>query len=168
MNWRRSLGLTSVLLLALAGRTTAQDVRPDVDHAVVFEIGAETDWSRSEGAHTGGTFAFEVTPIEHWLELEFGVSVIPHPGGVEVPVDVLFKKPWRISRTVEFMAGVGPELIHSTAERRTFWGLSAIGDLMMWPSRNVGWYLEPGIERSFVPGAHSTGFVMAAGVIIGR
>ncbi|HUK34439.1 MAG TPA: hypothetical protein VLV86_11035 [Vicinamibacterales bacterium] len=96
------------------------------------------------------------------------MSVVPHSGGAEIPVDLLFKKPWRISRTVEFMAGVGPEAIHSTADRRTFLGVSAIGDLMVWPTRNVGWYLEPGLERTFEPGAHQTGFALAAGLIVGR
>jgi hypothetical protein len=164
----RLIGLTSVLLVGLVGRAAAQDGPPDVDHAIVFELGAEGDWSHADGLHMGGTFAFEVTPIEHWLELEFGVSVIHHPVGVEIPVDLLFKKPWRLSRTVEFMAGVGPELIRSTVEHRTFWGLSAVGDLMVWPRQNVGWYLEPGIERTFERGAHETGFAMAAGLILGR
>lgn len=164
----RLFGLTIATLLALAGRVAAQDARADVDHAIVFELGAEGDWSKAEALHTGGTFAFEVTPIEHWLELEVGVSAIPHPGGVEIPVDLLFKKPWRISRRVEFMAGVGPEVIHSTVGPRTFWGLSGVGDLMVWPRQNVGWYLEPGIERTFRPGAHETGLAMAAGLILGR
>jgi hypothetical protein len=163
-----SVGLTCVALLTLAGPAVAQEAPPDVDHAIVFELGAEGDWSKADGFHPGGTFAFEVTPIENWLELEFGVSVIPHRGGAEIPVDVLFKKPWRISRTVEFMVGVGPELIHSTVDHQTFWGLTAVGDLMVWPKPNVGWYLEPGIERTFAPGAHETGFAMAAGLIIGR
>jgi hypothetical protein len=66
----RLIGLTCVALVALAGRVAAQDAPPDVDHAIVFEIGAEGDWSKAEGLHAGGTFAFEVTPIEHWLELE--------------------------------------------------------------------------------------------------
>lgn len=65
-------------------------------------------------------------------------------------------------------AGVGPELIHSTAEHRTFWGLSAVGDLMVWPKENVGWYLEPGLERTFEPSAHRTGMAMAVGIIVGR
>jgi len=34
-----------------------------------------------EGFHPGATFAFEVTPIEHWLELEVGVSAIRADGG---------------------------------------------------------------------------------------
>jgi hypothetical protein len=87
---------------------------------------------------------------------------------VEIPVDLLFKKPWRLSRTVEFMAGMGPELIHSTIDQQTFWGLSAVGDLMVWPRKNVGWYLEPAIERTFQSGRHQTGLGMAAGLILGR
>jgi hypothetical protein len=164
----RMIGLVCVAVLAFAGRVAAQERPPDVDHAIVFELGAEGDWSKADGFHPGGTLAFEITPIENWLELEFGVSVTPHPGGVEIPVDVLFKKPWRISRTVEFMAGIGPELIHSSVDHQTFWGLSAVGDLMVWPTRNVGWYLEPGIERTFQPGEHRTGLAMAAGLIVGR
>jgi hypothetical protein len=162
------LGAAWVVLMIFAGRAAAQTPVPDVDHAIVFEFGAEIDWSKAGGGHGGGTVAFEVTPIEHWLELEVGVSVIRHPGGLEIPVDVLFKKPWRISRTVEFMAGVGPELIHSTVEHQTFWGLSAVGDLMVWPWHNVGWYLEPGIERTFQRGQHQTGLGMAVGLIVGR
>jgi hypothetical protein len=164
----RALVVACFSILALGDRVMAQAVPADVDHALVFELGAESDLSTAEGLHTGGTFAIEVTPIENWLELEFGVSVIPHPGGVEIPVDVLFKKPWRISRTVEFMAGVGPELIYSTVAHTTYWGLSVVGDLMVWPSKNVGWYLEPGLERTFEPGKHQTGFAMAAGLIVGR
>jgi hypothetical protein len=157
-----ALAVAAILMVATCG--AAQEV----DHAIVFEVGMENDWSKVDGLHFGGTFAFEVTPIEHWLELEVGASVIPRSGGVEIPVDVLFKKPWRISRSVEFMAGIGPELIYSTMEHRTSLGLSAVGDLMVWPRPNIGWYLEPGIERTFARGAHQTGLAMAAGLIIGR
>jgi hypothetical protein len=168
MNSPRAFGFALLALLICAGHVAAQEPPPDVDHAVVFEFGWEGDWSKSEAFHQGGTVAVEFTPIEHWLELEIGVSVIAHPGGAEIPVDLLFKKPWRISRTVEFMAGIGPELIHSTAEHQTFWGLSAVADLMVWPRQNLGWYLEPAIERTFEPGAHETGFAIAAGLIWGR
>jgi hypothetical protein len=69
---------------------------------------------------------------------------------------------------VEFMAGVGPELIHSTVEHTTFWGVSAVADLMVWPSQNIGWYLEPGFERTFQPREHRNGVAIAAGLIVGR
>src|ERR1051326_2070750 len=106
-----------LVLPCVASAKQAPRAKPDVghdDHAVVYELGMAGDWSRREGFHPGGTFAFEVTPIEGWLELEMGVTAIHGDRSTEMPVDVLFKKPWRISRRFEFMLGVGPELVHAT------------------------------------------------------
>ncbi len=139
------------------------------DHTVVYELGWEGDWSRADGLHHGATVAFEVTPIEHWLELEGGVSFIHHPDGTEIPFDLIVKKPWTISRSVEFMAGIGPELIHDTgANHTTFAGLSAVADFMIWPRPNLGWYVEPGYERAFRKGGAENGLAVAAGLLIGR
>ncbi|HUC78083.1 MAG TPA: hypothetical protein VMS04_22475 [Vicinamibacterales bacterium] len=139
------------------------------DHSIVFEIGAAGDWSRMEGFHPGATFAFEVTPIEHWLELEVGVSAIRADGSTEVPVDVLLKKPWQLGRSLEFMIGAGPEIIHATGPNsRTFWGIEAVADLMFWPSRNLGWYVEPGYEATFPDGMTKGGMAIAVGLLIGR
>lgn len=153
--------------VALAQARTSAPV--DDDHAIVFEIGAAGDWSRAEGFHPGGTFAFEVTPIERWLELEIGVTAIHGDDGTEIPIDVLFKKPWRLSPTFEFMIGVDPELIHATGPNNdTFWGLSAVLDFMFWPRKNVGWCVEPGYELTFRDGAKHHGLAIAAGLLIGR
>jgi hypothetical protein len=63
--------------------------------------------------------------------MEFGVSAIRAEGATEIPVDVLFKKPWQISRRFELMLGAGPELIHATGPRpRTYWGVSTVLDCM--------------------------------------
>jgi hypothetical protein len=136
----------------------------------VYELGWAGSYSLAEGVHAkGGTFALEVTPIPDRLELECGVTTIRASGSMETSVDLLFKKPWRISRTVEVMAGVGPELIHATgAEAGTFWGLSAVADIMFWPKKNIGWYLEPGYEVAFRDGSAHHGLAMAGGLIIGR
>ena len=56
----------------------------------------------------------EVTPIEHWLELEAGVTPLFGRGSTEWDTDLLFKKPWTLSHKVEFMAGVGPEWIRTS------------------------------------------------------
>jgi hypothetical protein len=169
----RALSIVVVLLVspsALAQSRPASPANPDDDdHAVVFEIGAAGDWSRSEGAHPGTTFAFEVTPIEQWLELEIGVTAIHGDDGTEVPVDVLFKKPWRISSTFEFMIGIGPEIIRATGQHpETFWGVSSVADFMFWPRRNIGWYVEPGYELTFRDGQKHHGLGIAAGLLIGR
>ena len=172
-------GVTRVLVLVAAvgcgcaSMADAQALKPapveDDDHAIVFELGAAGDWSRSEGFHPGGTFAFEVTPVEHWLELEVGFTAIHGDDGTEMPVDVLFKKPWRFSPAFEFMVGVGPELIHVTGpDHGTFWGLSSVLDFMFWPRKNIGWYVEPGYELTVRDGTTRHGLAIAAGLLIGR
>ena len=162
-------------LLVLLGLSTSALAQPDThpipeDHAIVYEIGWAAQWSHDEGAQLqGATFAMEVTPIEHWLEIEIGVSAIRSDGHTEVPIDVLFKKPWAVSPQFEVMVGIGPELIHGTgADSATYWGVSSVLDLMFWPRKNIGWYLEPGYEVTFPGGAARHGAAMAAGLIIGR
>ena len=147
-----------------------QVARDDDDHVLVLELGAVVDWERAEGSvHTGGTFAFEVTPIENRLELEIGVTAVAADGGVEIPVDVLFKKPWRFSPAFEFMIGAGPEIVHATGSNHaTFWGVEAVLDFMFWPRRNIGWYVEPGYEITFRDGTSHHGLGIAGGLLIGR
>ena len=76
--WRLAV-LLGIVASSLASNASAQDLKPqeintqdEGDHALILEFGGAGDWSRAEGFHPGGTFAFEVTPIEHWLELEIG------------------------------------------------------------------------------------------------
>jgi hypothetical protein len=139
------------------------------DHSIVFELGTAGEWSSDDGAHPGGTFAFEITPIEHWLELEIGIAVIRNDEATELPIDVLFKKPWRLSPTFEFMVGVGPELIHATGpDAATFWGVSSVLDFMFWPRKDVGWYVEPGYELTRRDGIWHHGLGVAVGLLLGR
>ena len=167
-------GVILLLMMACASVVHAQPVSPvpadDGDHAIVFELGWAGDWSPAEGLHPkGGTFAFEVTPVEGWLEVEVGVAATWADGGTEVPVDVLFKKPWQFSRQFELMIGAGPELIHATRPNpATYWGLSSVLDFMFWPKKNIGWYAEPGYELTFRNRAAHHGLAMAAGLLIGR
>jgi hypothetical protein len=158
------------MVLSFTATATGQTPPPaaDADHSVVYELGWASAWSHGEGWQTkGATFAFEKTPIENVLELEAGVTFLRSYGVTETSVDLLFKKPWTLSPHAEFMAGIGPELVHNSAEG-TFWGLSAVADFMFWPKRNVGWYLEPGYEMDLEHDGTRRGFAMAAGLIVGR
>jgi hypothetical protein len=168
--WLGTALLAWATAAAAQAQTTPQASAPEEgEHAIVFELGAAGDWSRAEGVHPGGTFAFEVTPIEHWLELEIGVTAIRSGSSTEVPIDVLFKKPWPFSRTFEFMIGAGPELVHATGPAHaTFWGVEGVLDFMFWPRKNVGWYVEPGYEMTVRGGARHHGAGISAGVLLGR
>ncbi len=95
----------------------------------------------------------EVTPIENWLELEAGVTPLFTRHSTEWDTDLLFKKPWTLSKKAEFMVGVGPEWIHTRQYgiTRNGFAAEAVLDFMFWPSakHRFGWYLEPGYDYSF-------------------
>jgi hypothetical protein len=168
---RRLAAAVLTLSLAVVRPVFAQSTAPvpsKEDHSVVYELGWAGAWSHDEGWQPkGATFAFEKTPIEGRLELECGVTAIRSHGVTETSVDLLFKKPWTLSQRVEFMAGVGPEIVHAS-DTGTFWGLSAVADFMFWPKKDVGWYLEPGYEADFRKDGTRHGLAVAAGLIIGR
>ena len=168
----RQLLVSALLCVSLVSNASAQSegqrvqaaqAVDDREHAIVYELGVAGDWSRTEGFYPGGTAAFEITPIENWLELEVGLTVIRADGSTEMPIDILFKKPWQFSKTFEFMIGVGPERVHTTGrDGGTFWGVESVLDFMFWPKHNIGWYLEPGYEVTFRDGAKHHGLGMAA------
>ncbi|HET9783443.1 MAG TPA: hypothetical protein VFP94_00665, partial [Terriglobales bacterium] len=101
-------------LLGLGSHVLAQAAAPDHDPVAVVEVGgAVSKTLRGGESGFGPNFAVEVTPIEHWLELEAGVSPLWSRHAVEWDTDLLFKKPWTLSRRVEFMFGAGPEWVHT-------------------------------------------------------
>jgi len=87
----------------------------------------------------------------------------------EWDADFLFKKPWALSRKVEFMAGAGPEWIHTNEHHisANAAGVEVIGDFMFWPSakHKFGWYLEPGYDYSFGRG-HEQSLGISGGLLI--
>jgi len=92
----------------------------DKDPAAILEIGASTSWNVTGGAATfAPNFAVETTPIENWLELEAGVSPFYTRNSTEWDTDLLFKKPWTISRKAEFMLGVGPQWVYLRQNGKT-------------------------------------------------
>jgi hypothetical protein len=152
----------------LTGNLDAQ-AAPDTDHTVVIELGGTAEWPlQGEKPNYGGTLAAETTPIEHWLEVEAGATFLGTNRQREIAADFIIKKPFEISRTVELMAGVGPELTWTLTRgspARTVATECAL-DLMIWPTKNVGWYLEPTYDlTSFRASGRS--LALAAGLIVG-
>jgi hypothetical protein len=140
---------------------------PEKETIAILELGAEPARSLSGGGWSlSPTVAAEVTPIENWLELEFGVTPTFKSHSTEWDTDLLFKKPWTLSKKVEFMFGVGPEWIHirdNGVSTNSVAGEAAL-DFMFWPSskRNFGWYIEPAYDYTFGRGRDQ-----AIGVSIG-
>jgi hypothetical protein len=121
------------------------------------------------GSSAGPDVAVEVTPIHSWLELEAGVTPLFGHRSREWDADLLFKKPWKFSRNVEFMVGAGPEWIHTNESGavRNSTGAAVVLDFMFWPSgkHRFAWFLEPGYDHSFGPG-HEQSVGISDGLLI--
>jgi hypothetical protein len=163
----KSLFITALLLTPAA--TLAQ--QPDEKESLaVLELGAAGSWNpRNAAFGSGPTAAVELTPVEHWLELEAGVTPLLSRRSTEWSTDLLFKKPWTLSRKIEFMAGAGPEWIHTreSGMSTNSVGAEAVLDFMFWrsPKHRFGWYLEPTYEYKFGPG-HEHAIGVNGGILI--
>jgi len=154
-------------LLLFAGSAFAQS---DKEAAAVVELGGAGAWNFKDGGRSfGPTLAVEVTPIENWLELEAGVTPLFARHSTEWNTDLLFKKPWTLSKKVEFMLGVGPEWVHANTRGVTANSVSVevAPDFMFWRSANhrFGWFVEPGYEYNFGRG-HEQSLGISGGLLI--
>ena len=143
----------------------------DDDPSIILELGAATSWNITGGAATfSSNLAAETTPIENWLELEAGVSPFFARNSTEWDTDLLFKKPWTLSRKAEFMLGVGPEWVYLRQNGTSSNSIAGevAGDFMFWPNgrHRFGWYLEPAYDHNFMAG-HQQSIGMSAGLLIG-
>ena len=151
--------------------TNAEVTVDEKENKAILELGAATSWNVSGGAATfAPNLAIEIEPIEHWLELELGVSPFYTHTSTEWDTDLLFKKPWTLSRKAEFMLGIGPQWVH--LKQSGTWTNTAAGeiaaDFMFWPTgkHRFGWFLEPAYDYSFAKG-HQKSVGMSFGLLIG-
>ncbi|MGA2564697.1 MAG: hypothetical protein ABSF96_14145 [Steroidobacteraceae bacterium] len=168
MNATRSV-LRALLILCLRSPCT-ESADTESEPAAVIELGGATARDlKGGGSSFGPDLAVEVTPVESWLELEAGTTPLFRPRSTEWDADLLFKKPWTLSEKAEFMAGLGPEWIHSSAYSVTTNSLGAevVLDFMFWPNskHRFGWYLEPGYDYDFARG-HDRSVGISAGLLI--
>jgi hypothetical protein len=140
-------------LFFYSARALAQSHEAKKEIAVI-ELGGAVGRSLTGGGPSfGGDLAVEVTPIENWLELEAGVTPLFGRHSREWDTDFLFKKPWTLSKEVEFMIGAGPLWVHmndSSAVTNSP-GIETVLDFMFWPGRKhrLGWFIEPGYDHTF-------------------
>jgi len=152
---------------AQAAATSAQEEH--VERSFVLELGGAAEWDARHlsSGHYGPTVAVETEPIEGWLELELGVTPFISGGRTNVDVDLLFKKPFNLSPKVELMVGLGPTLSHRFAreDRGTSYGLEFALDFMFWPTKKIGWFVEPSYAIEF-GGDKERSFGVTAGLLI--
>ena len=153
-------------LLSISGVAQARDNEPS---AIVEIGGAGQSGINGGGSSFGPSVAVEVTPIENVLELESGVTALFRHGQTEWDTDFLFKKPYTLSDTAEFMFGVGPQWAHTLGGGRTADSVSgeAVLDFMFWPwpDRTFGWFLEPSYDYYFGAG-HQQSLGVSVGLLL--
>jgi hypothetical protein len=143
--------VASILLLCRGIAEAAE--APAKEPAAVVELGGANSWTVNGGSSSGGDVAVEFTPIERWLEMEVGTTPLFARHSVEWDTDVLFKKPWTLSKKAEFMIGIGPEWVHAKQfgiVKNSLAGEFAL-DFMYWPGakHRLGWFVEPAYEYTF-------------------
>jgi hypothetical protein len=165
MRSRQSSIITASAFLLSFGCAQAQDAEP----SAIFEIGSAGSWGLKGGSAYGPNFSVETTPIEDVLEIEAGITPLFSRGQTEWDADFLFKKPWTLSDTVEFMAGIGPEWAHIVSHGLVTDTVSAevAGDFMFWPwpKRQFGLYFEPSYDYGFGKG-HEQSISASVGLLI--
>lgn len=133
---------------------------------LIFEAGAAGEQELSERGNFGPAIGLEIEPIEDWLEIELGASRFRKAGTTVWDLDMAFKKPWRLSPTLEVMPGIGPTWEHNSGSGHAdTWGAEAVLDLFFWHSRRVGWFVEPAYGVAFDVG-HRKFFGITAGMFV--
>jgi hypothetical protein len=159
------LGLFMALQLA-AGMALAQEKDP----LAVIELGAAAERDLNGGGSSfGPSAAVEFEPIKNWLVIDTGVQTLFRHGQTEWDTNVVLKKPFDLSPSVEFEPGIGPVWMHAISGGRTTNAIGAevVADFMFWPTpdRKFGWFVEPSYSYSFGTG-HEQSFGISAGLLI--
>jgi hypothetical protein len=160
----RHMTLVGALLLFAGGGQAADKEK---EPSAIVEIGGASEWSlQNGGASLGPSIAVEVEPIKEWLELEAGFTPLFRKGNSpEWSTDLLFKKPYTLSKTVEFMVGAGPEWTYSAGGSKIAAEFALDFMIWPWPDRKLGWFVEPTYSYSFSKG-HEQAAAVSVGLLI--
>jgi hypothetical protein len=81
----------------------------------------------------GPAVSVEFALIKEWLEVEVGGANLFRRGNSEWDADVVFRKPFTLSETTEFMIGLGPMWSKAKDEGWKV-GTTFQADIMFWSS----------------------------------
>lgn len=162
----------ALLVIACAAKVARADGNQEksrAEHSIVVGAGGATEIDLAGGGATPGAAGFvEWEAIEDWLELELGMSVLAADGGVEVPAELILKKPFELGATAELMVGAGPEVVRTFGHSaRTCVGGAVALDFMVWPwGRRLGAWIEPEYDVVSRDGV-SQGLGVTSGLMMG-
>jgi len=158
----------SAMLAALVGASLLS-VEPafaeEKEPAAIIGLGAAGEWDLPNGgASFGPSASIEFVPIKSWkdwLVIEAGVAPLFGRGQTEWDTDVVFKKPFDLTPSIEIEPGIGPAWEHASAGGRTTDAIAgeAVVEFMIWPTpaRKFGWFVEPSYTMDFSRGQQSLG-----------
>jgi hypothetical protein len=148
--------LAALAAAALLFAASARAGEKEKDAAAELEIGAAVDWAVPGGSGSfalGPSVGIEVTPIPNWLEIEAELSPMFSNGRTEWETELVFKKPYDLSDSVEMMLGFGPAWLYKSGrgENGGSPGGVLVADFQIWPSaeRKYGWFIEPNYNYDF-------------------
>ena len=122
----------------------------DKEPLAVVALGAAGEWGFPGNTFSRGPSAsVEFTVIKDWLEIEVGGAKLFRRGSSEWEGEVVFRKPFTLSDTAEFMIGLGPIWTQAKGEGAKL-GTTFVLDFMFWPwpERKFGWFVEPSYSVS--------------------
>jgi hypothetical protein len=116
----------------------------------VLELGGAAAWNVPGGFSFGPAAAVEFEPIKNSLVIEAGLApLFDRSGHADWDFDLLFRRPFDLSKKVEFEPGIGP----------TWNGSGQVGaqvsfEFMIWTSeaREFGWFIDPSYSVSLAAG----------------
>jgi hypothetical protein len=140
----KAIALTALLvgLLLFVEKTRAEEMEP----LAVVALGAAGEWGFPGGKFSRGpSAAVEFALIKDWVEVEAGGAKLFRRGVSEWETEVVFRKPFTLSETTEFMIGLGPTWTWANGENGKV-GTTFMADFMFWssPEKKYGWFVEPG------------------------
>jgi len=141
-----ALACATAAMVLVADKTSAAEKEP----VAVLELGAAGAWDVRGGASFGPAAAVEFEPIKDSLVIEAGLApLFDRSGRTDWDFDVLFRRPFDLSKKVEFEPGIGPTWNGSGQA-----GAQASFEFMIWTSeeREFGWFIDPSYSVSLAPG----------------
>jgi len=92
-----------VAMATAAAAFVAPALAEDKEPTAVVAIGGTGEWGLPGHTSFGPSVSVEFTPIKNWLEIEIGAASLFRRGATEFETDIIFKKPFTLSDTVELM-----------------------------------------------------------------